>query len=85
MRADRVVRAGDHLVARPSGPASTSKYLSPAMPILIGTNSALPVAHDEHPFRFLARLPGLQFCGRGDRLDRSAARFVGVLRRSFTT
>ena len=58
--AHRVVRAGDDLVARPSGPTSTSKYLSPAMPILIGTNSAVSVAHDEHAFGFLARLARLR-------------------------
>ena len=40
-------------------PDSTSKYLSPAMPILIGTNSALPSRTTKTPSVSLRVWPGL--------------------------
>ena len=64
-------------------PDSTSKYLSPAMPILIGTNSALAVADDEHAFGFLARLARLELRRRGGRFD-AASRLRLSVRGSFT-
>ena len=41
-------------------PDSTSKYFSPAMPVLTGVNIALLSLHDEDPFELLALLAGLQ-------------------------
>ena len=57
--AHRVERTGDRPGRRPSGRDSTSKYLSPAMPILTGTNSALPSRTTNTPSVSLRVCPGL--------------------------
>ena len=48
-------------------PSSTSKYFSPAMPVLTGVKTAWPSLIDEHAFDFLARLAGLEL-GRAARV-----------------
>ena len=51
-------------------PDSTSKYFSPAMPVLTGTNTRLVVLDDEHAFELLARLARLQLGRPGRRAER---------------
>ena len=63
---------GPVMTASPSfRPDRTSKYFSPAMPVLTGMNTRLVVLHDEHAFELLARLAGLQL--RGLRRPRPSA------------
>ena len=67
-------------------PDSTSKYLSPAIPILIGTNSALPSRTAKTPSVSLRVCPGLSSpAGAAGAASEATRRFLVSLFGSFTT